>query len=72
MFRRNILLVRKIEGVDEDFACPLGKKWGWKRSPRGLGDVFAWLFAKMGFKPKPGCGCKKRQEKLNRRFPFRK
>ncbi len=58
-----------------DFECPHRVYWDGKRLRRrlrGLGDVLEAIFAKFGAKPKPGCGCKKRQEKLNRRFPFRK
>lgn len=41
---------------------------------RGLGDLIAWLLAPLEplirrFYGKKGCGCKKRQETLNRAFP---
>ena len=34
--------------------------------PRGLGDAVAWLLEKLGLKKKPGCGCNRRQDNLNR------
>lgn len=37
-----------------------------RRRLRGLGDVLAALFKAVGIKQKPGCGCKRRQEKLNK------
>jgi hypothetical protein len=39
---------------------------------RGLGDVVAKVAAAVGIKPTKGCGCKKRQEALNRLVPFGK
>ena len=57
--------------------CPCGIRWredgtvidGSGRI-RGLGDVVAAVTAKMGIRP---CrGCKKRQEWLNRKVPFRR
>lgn len=39
---------------------------------RGLGDVVAKVAAAVGIKPTKGCGCKKRQEALNRLMPFGK
>lgn len=38
---------------------------------RGLGDVVAKVTAALGIKQKPGCGCKRRQEKLNKLVPFK-
>ncbi len=35
-------------------------------SPRGLGDRLAGMLARFGIRPWKGCGCKRRQEKLNR------
>ena len=52
-----------------DFECPYGVYWDGKRIRRrlrGLGDVLAALFKAVGVKQKPGCGCKRRQEKLNK------
>ena len=38
-------------------------------SPKGLGDSIAKLTKKVGIKP---CGgCRKRQEKLNKMFPYK-
>lgn len=33
---------------------------------KGMGDWLAKFFAWLGFKKKPGCGCDKRQQALNR------
>jgi hypothetical protein len=33
---------------------------------RGIGSFVASLISKLGIKKKPGCGCGKREEKLNR------
>jgi hypothetical protein len=38
---------------------------------RGLGDVIARIASALGIKQKPGCGCKQRQEKLNKLVPFK-
>jgi len=38
---------------------------------RGLGDVVAKVASALGIKQKPGCGCKRRQEKLNKLVPFK-
>ena len=38
----------------------------------GLGDVVARVASAVGIKPTKGCGCKKRQEALNRLVPFGK
>lgn len=37
---------------------------------RGLGDVVAAAAKLVGLKPRPGCGCDKRREWLNRLVPF--
>lgn len=37
---------------------------------QGLGDTVAWVAKKMGFEQKKGCGCKKRQSKLNTMVPY--
>lgn len=37
---------------------------------RGLGDVVAAAAKLIGLKPRPGCGCDKRREWLNRLVPF--
>lgn len=37
---------------------------------RGLGDLVAKGTDFLGFKQKPGCGCAKRQEWLNKKLPF--
>lgn len=42
---------------------------------RGLGDTVAWWIEKLGFgrvKERPGCGCRRRREWLNRLFPYRR
>lgn len=36
----------------------------------GLGDFVAKALSSLGVKKKQGCGCAKRQEKLNQMFPF--
>lgn len=38
--------------------------------PRGLGDVLARWFARLGIRKRKGCGCARRQAALNRWFPF--
>ena len=38
---------------------------------RGLGDVIARIASALGIKQKPGCGCERRQEKLNKLVPFK-
>ena len=38
---------------------------------RGLGDVLAKFFAAIGIKKRKGCGCQKRQNLLNKIFPFK-
>ena len=45
-------------------------EWVEENSSRGFGDTIAKITKKMGMKP---CrGCKDRQEKLNKTFPYRK
>lgn len=39
--------------------------------PRGLGDILAAIFARIGIRKRPGCGCARRQATLNRWFAFR-
>jgi len=47
-----------------------------KRIPnrsRGLGDTVAKTINKYtNIRPKSGCGCKRRQEMLNRMFPYKR
>lgn len=38
---------------------------------RGLGDLLAWLFARLGVEARDACGCGRRQKLLNRWVPFR-
>jgi hypothetical protein len=38
--------------------------------PRGLGDTVANVLAKVGIPKWKGCGCSKRQEWLNKHFPY--
>jgi len=33
---------------------------------RGLGDLAEWVLNRVGVRPKPGCGCTKRKEWLNK------
>ena len=40
--------------------------------PQGLGDTIANGLEKLGVKKKKGCGCKERQEKLNKLIPYNK
>jgi len=64
----------RVVGVP-DFDCPHRVYWDGKRLRtrlRGLGDVVEILARKLGFEKKPGCGCRRRQEKLNRWFKFRR
>ena len=58
----------RVTGVS-DFECPYRVYWDGRRVRRrspGLGDMLASLLKKAGVKQKPGCGCSKRQEKVNR------
>lgn len=41
------------------------------KSFKGFGDVLAFIFKKLGIKKKKGCGCDKRQEAINKFFPFK-
>lgn len=44
-------------------------------APRGLGDAVAWWIDKLTFgrvKERPGCGCRRRREWLNKLVPFRR
>jgi hypothetical protein len=43
-----------------------------QQSSRGLGDSVAKVFKKLGIDKKPGCGCEKRQEMLNKLVPYKK
>ena len=44
-----------------------------RMQPRGLGDTVANAINKYtNVKPKGDCGCKKRQEALNKMFPYKK
>ena len=44
-----------------------------RRQSRGLGDTVAKTINKYtNVKPKEGCGCKKRQEMLNKMFPYKR
>lgn len=64
-FRRTILEIRGVKGVEQDFECPKGKPW----KPRGLGDTIAKATKAVGIKP---CGgCKRRQAKLNELVPYK-
>ena len=50
----------------------LGMNRGYsRRRSRGFGDTVAKTINKYtNIKPKSDCGCKKRQEKLNKMFPY--
>lgn len=64
----------RVTGV-RDFECPHRVYWNGKRLRRrlrGLGDVLAWVIKKMGFTQQAGCGCKARQEWVNKWFPIPK
>lgn len=37
---------------------------------RGVGDLVAAALSAIGIKKQPGCGCQRRQDALNRLFPF--
>ena len=44
-----------------------------RMQPRGFGDTVANAVNKYtNVKPKEGCGCKKRQEALNKMFPYKR
>ena len=44
-----------------------------RRQSRGFGDTVANAINKYtNVKPKEGCGCKKKQEALNKMFPYRR
>ena len=44
-----------------------------RTQPRGFGDTVANAVNKYtNVKPKEGCGCKKRQEMLNKMLPYKK
>ena len=44
-----------------------------RRQSRGFGDTVANAVNKYtNVKPKEGCGCKKRQEALNKMFPYKR
>ena len=44
-----------------------------RMQPRGFGDTVANAINKYtNVKPQEDCGCKKRQEKLNKMFPYQK
>ena len=44
-----------------------------RRQSRGFGDTVANAINKYtNVKPKEGCGCKKRQEMLNKVFPYKR
>ena len=44
-----------------------------RMQPRGFGDTVANAINKYtNVKPKEGCGCKKRQEMLNKMLPYQK
>ena len=44
-----------------------------RRRSRGFGDTVANTINRYtNIKPKADCGCKKRQEKLNKMFPYRR
>ncbi len=43
------------------------------RRPRGFGDTVANTINRYtNIKPKKGCGCKKKQEALNKIFPYKR
>ena len=51
--------------------CDLTPPPPWYRRHRGLGDTVAAVLARMGVKEKKKkCGCRKRQEVLNRIAPY--
>ena len=44
-----------------------------RRRPRGFGDTVANTINRYtNIKPKKGCGCKKKQEALNKIFPYKR
>jgi hypothetical protein len=50
---------------------PAAKQPAEPEGMRGLGDLVAKATSALGIKQKPGCGCKQRQEKLNKLVPFK-
>lgn len=81
-FRASLAQVFDVDGAA--FPCPLGRRWGWRRSwwrralgywiavwrrpSLGLGDTVAKVTKTIGIQP---CGgCKERQAALNRLVPY--
>lgn len=65
---------REEQTGHREFACPhvaTVKQSLTVQKMRGLGDVVAKVASAVGIKAKNGCGCKKRQEALNKLVPFR-
>jgi hypothetical protein len=67
-----INIIRKFingEKLTEEEAKQVERYYGNKEKPKGFGDTIANLTKSVGIKP---CGaCKKRQEKLNKLFPYK-
>ena len=74
-WRKSVRCQFHVPGDKVDFACPLGKPWGFVPEEegagrsRGLGDTVAKITRAVGIKP---CGgCKRRQAWLNAKVPYR-
>lgn len=66
LFRRKIKVCRRC-GRQVSSPHPPRKLYGFScRGRRGLGDIIAEWIKWLGIKKKPGCGCDKRQQALNR------
>ena len=60
-----------LPGGAVDFACPFGGKWGTPPA-RGLGDTIERLIQAVFRSRVKSCGgCKRRRDRLNRRFPYK-
>jgi hypothetical protein len=66
---------------ERDYHSDQDKKWDTTDQPRGLGDTIAKitrvtridkLVRRMSEDADSDCGCKKRQEALNKVFPYKK
>ena len=71
-FRESLSKAFKLPNDEINFECPYGKEWEHKSKSKGLGDTLKKAIEKVTLgKVKPCGGCKKRQEKLNKLFPYK-
>ena len=82
-WRTRIAARLAVPGGNIDWECPNGRPWGYvpdddspspsRRVSRGLGDTAAKFIKWITFgKVKPCGGCRCRQARLNRLFPYRR